>query len=282
MSGTAGGRPVVLLSFDAEEFDIPLEYGHAISPAEQMRIGGEGFERALALLSRVGVVATFFTTAAIAEARTDLVARVVAEGHELASHGRVHGSFEPADLRISREVLERIGSVPVSGFRRARMGRTEASELAAAGYRYDSSENPIWLPGRYNRFFSPRRAYVEPAGEGPTVLRIPTAATPLIRWPLFWLAFKNAPLWVQKLATRWVLAADGAAALYFHPWELCELTAAGGFGLPRHVRRVDGEALEARLEAYLRWLGERADFRTYGQFAEERSAALSAPTAAAR
>lgn len=266
-----GARPAVLLSFDAEEFDIPLEFGHRLEPAEQMRIGAEGFERALALLQRMGVRATFFTTAAIAQARPDLVLRLVAAGHELASHGRVHASFDPADLALSREALERIGGVPVTGFRRARMGRTDAAELCAAGYRYDSSENPIWLPGRYNRFFSPRRAYVDRAPSGGSVLRVPTAATPLVRWPLFWLAFKNAPMWVTRLATRWVLRADGYAALYFHPWELCELNAAGGYSLPRHVRRIDGAHLTRRLESYLTWLGRRAEFRTYADFAAERA-----------
>jgi hypothetical protein len=35
-------RPVILLTFDVEEFDMPLEYGQRIGEAEQMRVGHEG------------------------------------------------------------------------------------------------------------------------------------------------------------------------------------------------------------------------------------------------
>jgi hypothetical protein len=258
---------LVLLSFDAEEFDIPAEYGCTIGADEQLRVGGEGVRRVLGLLERAGVRATFFTTAVFARAFPDLVRRMVGEGHELASHGYAHSSWSDDDLARSRIALQEIAGVPVAGFRRPRMAPTSARKVLEAGYRYNSSENPIWLPGRYNRFFRPRRAYwalldrpgqatpPEPVvgSQADALLHIPASAAPLLRWPLFWLAFKRAPLCCTRLATRACIARDGYAALYFHPWEFCDLTADGGYALPTRVRQPDGDRLLNRLARYIAW-----------------------------
>ncbi len=269
----------ILLSFDAEEFDIPREFGHAISEDEQMRIGREGVQRVLDVLDEVGCRATFFSTARIVLHAPDLFRRAVNAGHEIASHGYAHSTFENADLQRSREAILSVlpSGTNVIGFRRPRMAPTDPGEVLRAGYTYHSSENPIWLPGRYNKFFSPRRwSFEEGSGvaaagaEAGTLrlLKIPAAATPLIRWPLFWLSFKNTPrVWTQAM-TAWCLRTDGYAALYFHPWELCELNAMGGFGLPRYVRRIDGDALTDRLRRYLRWCTARGEVCTYADFAE--------------
>lgn len=274
MEGT-DKRARALLSFDAEEFDIPREFGFSISDAETLRIGAEGIARTLDLLDELGVRATFFTTARIAQFAPELIVRAARAGHEIASHGFDHSRFEDADLARSRgallEILRSAGLeerlVRVEGFRRPRMAPTDARAVRGAGYVYHSSENPIWLPGRYNKFFSPRRWSVERTEAG-ELMKIPAAATPVVRWPLFWLSFKNAPLWWTKIMTNWCLRSDGYAALYFHPWELCELSAGGGFGLPRHVRRLDGRRLTDRLRAYLEWLKDRAEIETYGAFVE--------------
>ncbi|MBX3388466.1 MAG: polysaccharide deacetylase family protein [Phycisphaeraceae bacterium] len=254
-------RPVVLLSFDAEEFDIPLEYGHSISETEQFRIGADGFERTLLLLSEIGVRATFFTTAALAIRRPDLVRWAVAQGHEIASHSFFHSRFEERHLRESREVLESVSGSEVVGFRMPRMSPVSQSLVRDAGYVYDSSMNPIWLPGRYNRFFEKRRVHNVNG-----LVRIPLSATPLVRWPLFWLAFKNQPRWLTRLSTRIVLKSDGYAALYFHPWELMDNA---GFGLPGVIRRCSGVAMTDALREFLGWIGRHADFVRYCDFARQ-------------
>ncbi|MBL8877248.1 MAG: polysaccharide deacetylase family protein [Phycisphaerae bacterium] len=257
-------RPAILLSFDAEEFDIPLEYGHRLPESEQFRIGADGLERALQLLAESGVRATFFTTAALARRSPDLVRRAAREGHEIASHAFYHSRFEPGHLRQSREVLQEIAGVGVVGFRMPRMAPVSPALIREAGYRYDSSVNPIWLPGRYNRFFEKRNAYTLDG-----LVRIPLAATPLVRWPLFWLAFKNQPRWLNRVTTRATLAADGYAALYFHPWELMSNL---GFGLPRVIERTSGQAMCDALREHLRWLGSKYRFITYADFVRERFA----------
>lgn len=250
-----------LLSFDLEEFDLPLEHGMELSAEDQIRVSSEGCEAVSALLDRLDVRATFFVTAHYALARPAQV-RALARRHEIASHGMRHGSFQGSDLAESRRVLEEIAGVPVRGFRRPRMEATDEDELRAAGYAYDASENPTWIPGRYNNFAMPRTVRTSSG-----LVRIPASVVPLVRFPLFWLSFKNVPPAIYRALSAVTLATDGYLSLYFHPWELADLS---GFRLPRHVAGLSGARLLARMASYLAWLGARARFATYGELADER------------
>ncbi len=247
----------VLLSFDVEEFDLPLEHGRWIPDEEQHAVSAAGLRAVLALLDDLAVPATLFCTAAFAERHAGLI-RAAAARHEIASHGVRHAALGPGDLQGSRERLERLTGRPVRGFRAPRMAAVAPAELLAAGYAYDASGHPTWVPGRYNRLRAPRRA-ARRAG----LLEVPASVTPLLRLPLFWLSFKNLPVALIRLASAWTLDADGYLALYFHPWEFAEL---GAYRLPGYLARPDGRRLGARLRGYLRWLGRRAVFRTMSAF----------------
>lgn len=256
--------PLALLSFDVEEFDIPLEYGGLADPATQIRVGAEGLERVLDLLARHDWPATFFTTASFAKARPELMRRVVDAGiHEIASHGLTHAPPVEADLLPARVSLEDQLGVPIVGYRSARMVALNPEAVAASGHVYNASENPIWLPGRYNRFFEPRTPYPVQTRSGPLV-HIPASASPVLRVPLFWLAFKNLPMPLIRWATRQTLTADGAMNTYFHPWEFTDLSA---YTLPRVVRRLDGETLTRRLDAYITFLSRHARPARYREYA---------------
>lgn len=257
-------KPRALISFDVEEFDLPNEYGGRVPLHEQLQMGAEGWERTLNLLDEVGVRATLFVTATIAAAHPELLIRS-AQKHEIASHGWSHSRFEPQDLAKSREMLQKLSGQEVAGFRMARLASVDQGLIAAAGYAYNSGENPTWIPGRYNNFFRPRHARVEETGRGELV-QIPTAVTPLVRWPLFWLSFKNAPLGMTKVATQWCLGSDRVAALYFHPWELCGL---GAYRLPRMVAGLDGAEYVARMREYLQWLKDKAQCVSYAEYARQ-------------
>ena len=81
-------------------------------------------ERLLAAFDRAGVHATFFTLGWVAERHPALIARIVAAGHELASHGYGHERVNPlgpeafrADIRRARRLLEDAGGVAVAGYR---------------------------------------------------------------------------------------------------------------------------------------------------------------------
>ncbi|MBY0111188.1 MAG: polysaccharide deacetylase family protein [Phycisphaerales bacterium] len=261
----------VLLSFDAEEFDLPLEFGVNLPVRERFRIGGEGITRTLLLLQECGVRATFFVTGAMAENRPDLVRWIVRDGHELASHSLVHTGFEPDHPERSRVLLERLSGAPVVGFRMPRLAKIDLGALRDAGYRYDASLNPIWLPGRYNKLNSPRTTHQR---EG--VVVIPAGTSPLIRWPLFWLAFKNQPRLLTRCTTAWSLSWDRVTPLYFHPWELMNIQ---GHGLPRWLTRRSGTEMVAALREHLRWLKQRARFITFAEHARAWSDAALKRTA---
>lgn len=247
----------MLLSFDVEEFDAPLEYGISIPETEQAAVSATGLRLVLGLLAELGIRATLFCTADFAERQAPLIQEAAAL-HEIASHGVRHAGLEPGDLRRSRERLERLVGVAVRGFRAPRMARVSPADLRAAGYAYDASDHPTWVPGRYNRFRAPRRAALRDG-----LLSVPASVTPLVRLPLFWASFKNLPRWLIRLASAWTLWADGYLVLYFHPWEFADLSA---YALPIYVKRVHGATLLARLAGYLRWLGTRGAFVTMSEF----------------
>ena len=254
----ASSRPRVLLSFDLEEFDLPCEYGQSVDEATQIDTSTRGMIAVEDLLDRLSVRATIFCTAHYALARPDLVRRL-AQRHEIASHGFTHTAFTNADLARSRDTLSVIIGRDVVGFRRARLADTDDEPIRAAGYRYNSSMNPTWLPGRYNHFDKPRRPWLDRG-----LLQVPVSVTPVVRMPLFWLAFKNLPLPLMQAATAWTLAADGHVALYFYPWEYVDLS--GWKTVPGYVRRVCGAALLAKLERYVPWLARRGEFVTMSEF----------------
>ena len=78
---------MILLGFDVEEFDMPLEYSKTLPFDEQLAISTKGTEIVLALLAETGIKATFFCTANYAVNKPDIIKKIVDAGHELASHG---------------------------------------------------------------------------------------------------------------------------------------------------------------------------------------------------
>ena len=249
-----------------EEFDIPQEFGQSIPEEEQFRVSSEGMESVLNLLREHEVVSTCFVTANFARHRKDLVSRI-ARSHEIASHGYYHGSFEIGDLKESKRVLDDLTGKEVCGFRRARLEKTDEKKIREAGYGYSSSENPIWLPGRYNHFCDERTVYMSGG-----LLNIPISASPIVRVPLFWLGIKNFPKWLIKYATWHTLRADGYVNVFFHPWEFADI---GRYDLPIYVKRRYGERMLMRLDWYIRWLKERGDFVTIQEFANEKISELT-------
>ena len=247
-----------ILSFDVEEFDTPLEYGKNLSMDEQMHVSETGLRAVLGLLEAHQVTATFFTTANFALHYPELV-RQISRTHEIASHGYYHSSFGNADLQKSRDALENIIKKPVTGYRMARMMPVDELEIARAGYLYNSSLHPTFVPGRYNHLSKPRTPFWK-AG----VLQIPASVTPGVRFPVFWLSFKNFPLPWIKLATRSIWHADGCVNLYFHPWEFADISDKDRFGLPFYVSRhsADGAMLR-KLELYVVWAKKHSAFTTF-------------------
>jgi len=100
------------------------------------------------------VKATFFVFGCVAEARPEVVQRIVEHGHEVASRGYAPRTLDGMtradlvdDLSRARDALESAGSGRILGYRSPTWLRDRdlwvLDVLAEEGYAYDSSINPI-------------------------------------------------------------------------------------------------------------------------------------------
>ncbi len=249
----------ILFTVDVEEFDTALEFGHDIPLSEQIAVSTQGLRLLAERFDALSARTTLFTTANYALQEPALI-RSLAQQHEIASHGYLHGSFAPADLLRSRLALETIIEKPVLGFRRAKMGETNPNDVQAAGYLYDSSLHPTWIPGRYNHLSAPRLPFRESG-----VWQIPASVSPRLRLPLFWLSLKNFPFGFYKTLCRQTLLADGHVNLYVHPWEFINL--AKYSKIPAYVQRHSHQELLNRVTALLTYLRNDGEYGTMGEFA---------------
>jgi len=244
----------VLLTFDVEEFDVPEEFGQTVSFEDKISVSTIGLHNLLEVVDKHDIATTLFTTAVYAQEQPELMKKLAAK-HEIASHGFYHSAFKNEDLYTSKQVLEQISGKPVTGFRMARLAPVSNGEIAKAGYAYNSSLNPTWIPGRYNHLGMPRKPFMED-----NVLQVPVSVTPTLRIPLFWLSIKNFPVFWLKHALRSTLKHDGLLSLYFHPWEFTDIQSYQK--LPFYIRRNSGTGMLQRLDEIVKMLKNEGEFVT--------------------
>jgi polysaccharide deacetylase family protein (PEP-CTERM system associated) len=179
------------------------------------------------------VHATFFTLGWIAERYPLLVRRIVAGGHELASHGYGHQRASAqdragfsADITRSKAILEDIGARPVLGYRAPSFSIGAANPwahaaLQRAGYRYSSSVYPI-RHDHYGMPHAPRFAFYPDGARG--LLEVPITTVRLLRRNLPAGGggyFRLLPYSMSRWLVRRVHRVDCQPAIsYFHPWEI--------------------------------------------------------------
>ena len=187
--------------------------------------------RILDMLLERETKATFFTLGWIAERYPSLIRRIVAEGHELASHGYGHERASDLteatfyeDIRVAKKILEDMCGVEVKGYRAPSFsigaGNLWAFDsLVRAGYQYSSSVYPI-QHDHYGMPDSPRFAYQVRPGllEIPiTTLRVLDRNLPSSGGGYFRL--------LPYAMSRWMLSRVNSVdqqpgIFYFHPWEI--------------------------------------------------------------
>jgi len=251
--------PKILLSFDVEEFDMPLEYQFNISAEEQMRIGKLGLDKLMPILSDPAIQTTLFTTANFANYYPESI-KALSEKHEIASHTFYHSNYSTAHLELSRERLSSIINKEVVGLRMPRMKQVPVEDIKTAGYTYDASIHPTWLPGRYNNMHLPKKLYIQ---EG--LIRIPASVSTFSRRPLFWLSFKNFPYSLYLALALHSLKKEGFLSLYFHPWEFVDINA---FGLPHYTTKGCESSLFEKLNRLIGDLKKHGEFISYYNFAK--------------
>src|ERR1035437_8296235 len=137
-------------------------------------------------------------------------------------------------------MLEKITGKKVPGFRMPRLVPITRIELLDDDYVYQTSLNPTFFPGPLNNFCCKRIIH-----RHENIIVVPLSVTPFIRFPLFWLSFKNFPFYLIKYFTSVTLNADQYVCLYFHPWEFVDISK---FKVPAYVKRMDGDKLLNRFE----------------------------------
>lgn len=258
---------MILLSFDTEEFDGPREHGVDFSLEEGMKVSVVGTNRILDCLKENGVKATFFCTSNFAENAPEVLQRILDEGHEIACHGCDHWQPQASDVFRSKEIIEQLIGRTVNGYRQPRMFPVSDEDIEKAGYRYNSSLNPAFIPGRYMHLTAPRTWFMR--GK---VMQIPASVTPWIRFPLFWLSLHNLPESLYHMMVRRVLNHDGYFVTYFHPWEFFELKEHPEFKMPFIIRNHSGQQMLQRLDSLIKMLKKRQDeFVTYTEFVERKN-----------
>jgi peptidoglycan/xylan/chitin deacetylase (PgdA/CDA1 family) len=257
-------RGVVLISFDVEEFDLPREHGAKISLEEGVKVSAEGLERILKMLKRLRVKATFFITGNFANERPDLVLKIRDAGHEVACHGVDHFKPKKTDVLESKKIVERVAGVKVTGYRQPRMFKISYRDLKKCGYKYDSSVNPAFIPGRYNHLNVPRTPFVKKG-----IVEVPTSVFSLMRVPLFWLALHLFPLSLYVDGAKMSLKKTGYFATYFHPWEFAEALNCYK-KVPPYIKYNSGKRLVKRLEKVVLILKKSGyKFTTYEKYVRE-------------
>lgn len=255
---------MVCLSFDTEEFDVPREHGVEYTLAQGLPVSAEGAGRILDILKENNVRATFFCTTNFALNAPEVMARIIAGGHEVACHGCDHFDPRPSDVRDSKRLIEEKYGVECHGYRQPRMFPVSDEEIRKCGYLYNSSLNPAFIPGRYMHLDCPRTMFMKDG-----VVQIPASVTPWLRIPLFWLALHNFPLWMYKWMVLRTLKHDGYFNSYFHPWEFYDIAEHPEYKLPWIIRHNSGRAHCKRLDSVIKYLlAHGAEFSTYSELAK--------------
>jgi hypothetical protein len=238
----------ILLSFDIEEFDVPLEYGKQFSIGEQIASSRKGLEEILKILDPLEIKACFYCTVVFAQQNKEILREMVTNGHEIASHSYYHNSFFEGDLLKSKIELESICESAVYGFRKPQLQPVDGAELTKCGYKYNSSINPTFIPGRYNHLNISRKFFMEQE-----LFQLPVSVCPIIRIPLFWLSFHNMPLSIFKVLSKWTINSDSYLHLYFHPWEFIDLNDKKIYNFQHYLSRNTGEKMILRFRNFINW-----------------------------
>jgi len=197
MTAPATSR-VVCVTVDAEPDCPPYLWG--------WRGMEDGAPALLDLFENEAIPATFFVTGETAQSYPAFVERLVADGHELGSHGMTHTAFSDlGPMEAEREIRETSlllrTYAPVTSFRapNLRFPDRYLPLLEADGYRVDSSR------GKY------KPAHWRPSGTT-SLTRIPASVTSS------WL---RLPTWIRDPMLRRL---KSPAVLFVHPWEFVDLS----------------------------------------------------------
>jgi len=267
----ASGHGVVVnaLTVDVEDYFQVQAFADVISRGDWDRMPSSverNTERLLDLFAEVEAKATFFTLGWVGERHPNLVRRIVADGHELASHGYSHRRADAQsraefrdDVRKAKFILEDASGAAVRGYRAATFSIGPKNwwafeVLAETGHTYSSSIYPI-AHDLYGMPECSRKAFRETRSG---IIEIPLTTVRCFGRNLPCSGggyFRLLPYGFTKWAMRRVNRIDGLPCVfYMHPWEIDtnqpRQTQAPLKSRIRHYTNIAG--MESRLRRLLR------------------------------
>lgn len=226
-----------LFTVDLEDWYCTRVIGRVIPRSEWDRCESRvrfGTERLLDLLRSLKVEATFFVLGYVADREPELVARIEAEGHEIATHGYFHRPLTALtreqfrrDLERSIETIGRITGSPVLGHRAPDFSMTGAAGdwapdvLRDCGIVYDSSIFPAWWRSHRRRGIGCPAPGMYHQSNG--MIEMPISCVDLLGVPLPATGgayCRHAPFGITRRLIERCNRSGQPVMFYVHPWEL--------------------------------------------------------------
>jgi polysaccharide deacetylase family protein (PEP-CTERM system associated) len=220
----------------------------------------------LDLFATNGTSATFFTMGWIAARHPAMMRRLIAAGHEVASHSYDHrlvNELSPSmfqeDVRHTKNIIEDITGSPVSGYRAPTFSISSRTPwayeiLAQEGYRYSSSIYPI-RHDLYGATDAPRFPFqIRPSG----IWEIPLTTRRLLRQNVPCAGggyFRLLPYWISRHNLQYLNASGAPPCIfYLHPWEIdADQPPVRGISVKARVRHYTNlRGMPYRLQSLLR------------------------------
>ena len=225
----------------------------------------KNIDKILLLLNNANTKATFFTLGWIAERYPKMIRKILAEGHELASHGYGHERVSNLtreefyqDVSRAKNLLEDIGGKVILGYRAPSfsIGNNNlwALEiLEETKHIYSSSIYPV-QHDHYGTPDAPRFIYKSYGGLveiPPTTFRLFERNIPASGGGYF----RLYPYFLSKWMINQVNKKDNSPAVfYFHPWEIdADQPVVAGLSLLSKFRHyINLDKTEKKLEKLLK------------------------------
>ncbi|MDK9718798.1 MAG: polysaccharide deacetylase family protein [Trichlorobacter sp.] len=219
------------LTIDVEDWYHVCGIGQQAVPPHNLWRVVQNVEKIVALLEQNQSKATFFMLGSVAEAIPELAPMIVANGHEIASHGYSHTLLTDLDKhqfldelqRTEQILIDQTGRRPV-GYRAPQWSVSPETPwvdelLAENGYLYDSSRNPLPFVGDAS---APRYPYRIDTPNG-SLWEIPplVTKTSIVSLPTGggW-GFRLFPLGLIVATIESYVRDAAPAVLYLHPREV--------------------------------------------------------------
>lgn len=222
------------LTVDVEDYFHVAAFDTTVSPKQWSDLPHRVVHNTEVLLEQFAghqATATFFVLGWVAERYPQLVRKIHAAGHEVASHGYAHAKASQQshteffdDISRAKSLLEDITGSAVVGYRAPSfsIGKTNEWAFAAlqkAGYQYSSSTYPV-VHDLYGTPDWPQHPYKR--AEGIWECPMPVLSKVGKQWPIAGGGyFRLLPYWLsKKCIDSYLKQSNMPYMFYFHPWEI--------------------------------------------------------------